>query len=287
MTGALLWWGGIGGAGLWLIGWGLWPPRARLAAGLDILARPAPIRLAGAARWRAVLAGPLARLGLPGQQTQRDLALLRTDPALHLATQVVAAMVGMLAGPLLAVFAGASGPAVPAGLALAGAAAGGGWVEVRVRTRAGQARRELVHTLSAVLDLVTVSLAGGAGVEQALRDATTTARGWAAQRLRDALAAARLSRQPPWTTLGRLGTETGVDELEKLAAALSLAGSEGARVRTSLAARAQALRTRQTIAMVTAANAATERMALPLILLGFAFMIFILYPTLVTISTVL
>jgi Flp pilus assembly protein TadB len=286
VTGTLLWWGGLGGAGVWLIGWGLWPPRASLAAGLEILARPAPARLTGTARLRALLAAPLARLGLPGTQTRRDLALLRRDPALHLATQAVAAAVGMLAVPLLAVAAGAFG-AVPALLSLAGAAAGLGWVELRVRSQAGQARRELVHTLSAVLDLVTVSLAGGAGVEQALRDATTTARGWAAQRLRDALTAARLARQPPWTTLGQLGTEVGVDELEKLAAALSLAGSEGARVRTSLAARAQALRTRQTIAMVTAANAATERMALPLIMLGFAFMIFILYPTLVTIGTTL
>jgi len=287
VTGALLWWGGLGGAGLWLLGWGLWQPRPRLAAGLDILARPAPLRRSGAARWQAVLAAPLARLGLPGGQTQQDLALLRTDPVWHLAAQAVAAAVGMLAVPLLAVAAGAPWPAVPGVLALCGAGAGAGWVELRVRARAGQARRELVHTLSAVLDLVSVSLAGGAGVEQALRDATGTARGWAAQRLRDALAAASLSRQPPWATLGRLGTQTGIDELEKLAAALSLAGSEGARLRTSLAARAQALRTRQTIAMVTAANAATERMALPLILLGFAFMLFILYPTLVAISTVL
>lgn len=282
----MLWWAAVGGAGLWSIGWGLWPPRVRLGAGLDILARPAPVRLSGRARVQAVLAAPLARLGLPATQTLKDLALLRHDPAVHLATQATAAVAGLAAVPVAAVAMGASG-AVPVVLSVAGAAAGAGWVELRVRARAGQARRELVHTLSAVLDLIAVSLAGGAGVEQAVREATTTASGWAAQRLRDALEAARLARQPPWQTLGQLGGDTGTDELEQLAATMALAGSEGARVRASLTARAQALRTRQTIAMVGSANAATERMALPLVLLGFAFMIFILYPALAVVGATL
>jgi len=279
VTAAVLLVGATGGLGLAFVAWGLWPPRPGLAAALQLLRRPAPPRPSAAARARAALAHPLARVGLPAPRMLRDLAVLGRDPAGHLAAQATAALAGLLGAPLLAaaVTRGATAT-VPAVAAVVGAAGGLWLVEHQARQRAARLRADLVHTLAALLDLVTVSLAGGAGVEQALADATGIAQGWAAGRLRAALATARLTGTPPWQAFGELGTATGVPELEELAASLSLAGSEGARVRASLAARAHALRTRQTIAMQAAANAATERMALPLMVLGAAYMIFLLYP---------
>jgi tight adherence protein C len=63
-----------------------------------------------------------------------------------------------------------------------------------------------------------------------------------------------------------------------LAASVSLAGTEGAKVRTSLAAKAGALRTHQ----ITDAegNATAERMSLPVMLLFLGFLAFIAYPAL-------
>ena len=50
------------------------------------------------------------------------------------------------------------------------------------------------------------------------------------------------SGEPPWPGLDRLGTELGVPELNELAASVTLAGDEGARVRASIAAKARAMR---------------------------------------------
>jgi Flp pilus assembly protein TadB len=91
-------------------------------------------------------------------------------------------------------------------------------------------------------------------------------------------------RQPPWQALGQLGEDTAVSELSELAAAMSLAGSEGARVRASLTARAAAMRAAATAEMETEAEKAGSRMSAPLLVLGFAYLIFLLYPPIVGIT---
>ena len=57
-----------------------------------------------------------------------------------------------------------------------------------------------------------------------------------------------------------------------------MAGRHGAQVRASLSARAAGLRERQLADIEAAAGATTERMTLPLAVLGVAFLGFILYP---------
>jgi Flp pilus assembly protein TadB len=128
------------------------------------------------------------------------------------------------------------------------------------------------------LDLVVVALAGGGGVETALADAAGVGSGWAFALLRRALDHARLARQTPWAALGRLGQELGVGELSELAASVALAGTEGAKVRASLAAKAASLRTHELAEAETADQAATERMSLPVVLLFAGFLLFLGYP---------
>jgi tight adherence protein C len=135
-----------------------------------------------------------------------------------------------------------------------------------------------------MLNLLSISLARGAGVEQALDEASDICTGWAADRLRHVLASARALRQPPWQALGQLGEDTAVSELTELAAAMSLAGAEGARVRASLTARASAMRAATTTEAETEAEKASSRMSAPLLLLGFAYLIFLLYPPIVGIT---
>jgi tight adherence protein C len=63
-----------------------------------------------------------------------------------------------------------------------------------------------------------------------------------------------------------------------LAASVSLAGTEGAKVRASLAAKAASLRTHELAEAETADQAATERMSLPVVLLFAGFLVFLGYP---------
>ena len=139
-------------------------------------------------------------------------------------------------------------------------------------------RRDFRLALSSFLDLVVVSLAGGGGVETALVDAAGVGPGWAFAYLRQALDRARLAREAPWAALGRAGTELGITELSELAASVALAGTEGAKVRASLAAKASSLRAHLLAEAEESDQAATERMSLPVVLLFAGFLAFIGFP---------
>ncbi len=152
--------------------------------------------------------------------------------------------------------------------------------ELSVRSEAAKYRAACRHALGCFLDLIVVSLAGGAGVDQSLDDAASVGNGRAYTELRYALAEARLARVPPWDTLAALGRRVGVSELDELAASVSLAGTEGARVRASMRSRAAALRSRQLTDAEADTAAATERMSLPIVVLFAGFLVFIGFPAL-------
>jgi len=147
-----------------------------------------------------------------------------------------------------------------------------------LRDRARARRAAFVHVLSGYLDLVTVVLAGGAGVETALQAAAEAGDGWAVAELRGALVRARSLRRSPWDEFAALGRALAVPELVELAASVRLAGEQGARIRSSLAARAASLRGHQLARVEADAQSATERMALPTVLLFLGFLVFIGYP---------
>jgi len=278
------------GAGLWsLLVWAA-PPRPDLGlvlARLDPIPHPTPLLLAAAGDgWAIRAAAPLTRvlagLGLPRTAVRRDLIILERSIPAHLAHQAVLATAGLFlpaVGELILLAVGSPvGWAVPVWVGLLTAAAGLMTPDVQVRARAARRRADLRHALSAFLDLVVVSLAGGAGVDGALTDSASIGHGWAFTQIRCALDAARLARATPWSMLGRLGTELDIGELVELAASVSLAGTEGAKVRASLAAKAAALRGHQLADAEAAANAATERMSLPVVALFGGFLLFIGYP---------
>jgi tight adherence protein C len=260
--------GAITGLGVLLIVSGLVPARPSLTAALDALRRgPEPVDEDLGLRTR-VLSAPLRALGLPRAGMRADLAVLERPVAGHLADQSIAVLAGLLLPPLVLAVVDSSGQAfgasAPLWTSLLGAAGGWWLAELTVHAEAQRRRDELRHALSAVLDLVVVALAGGAGLEQAIDDACTDTHGWAAS--------------PPWQALGQLGEETGVVELQELAATMSLAGTEGARIRTSLTVRTATLRAHQAAALEAKANSATERMSMPVMLLAAGYMIFLLYP---------
>jgi Flp pilus assembly protein TadB len=226
---------------------------------------------------------------LPSLSVQRDLTVVGRDVDAHLAEKATLTLLGLLAPPVLDLLLLGLGapldPTVPLFLAFGLAAVGFIAPDLQVHAQARTRRADFRHALSAYLDLVVVSLAGGAGPDGALTDAAAVGQGWAFHQLRRALDTARLARIPHATALGQLGSEIDNRDLAELAASLSLAGTEGARIRASLAARADSLRMHLLADTDAQAKAATERLGLPWGLLFLGFLVFLGYPALHQILT--
>ena len=159
-------------------------------------------------------------------------------------------------------------------------AVGIAWRLERVEKLAKAKRQSFSYALSSYLNLVSVLLAGGAGSETALIAAATTGNSWSFRILRETLETARASRTPIWSAFAELGRRIGVVDLERIAGSMQLAGEQGARVRVSLAAQAEALRTKQIAEIEAIAQAATERMGVPTVLLFVGFIALLGYPAL-------
>jgi Flp pilus assembly protein TadB len=275
--------GALVGLGLFLVVRGLVPVRQPLAAALGRLRAPAPPAPPGLGERlgsRLVLA--LERAGLEWSGTRSDLAVTGRSLEAHGAKKLVSALAAGAMVPAMAALMTAGGLAVPLSLPVAGAVVGAlcGFLlpDVLVHLEASERRVELRRALSAFLDLAVVVLAGGGGIETALYRASRTGSGWAPARIRGALEAAQATRLSPWSALERLGTELSVPELCELAASVSLAGTEGARVRASLVAKAASMRTHELAEAESKANRATEAMSAPVALLAIGFVVFLGFP---------
>lgn len=277
------------GVGLLLLASGLWPARPPLELALERLHRPG-LRMpdspdaAGASVQR--LLGSSWVNSWAGQRVLRssaaDLRIVGLSGEEHLTHRVSVAAVAVLWAPACLVLTTIAGVPLPFSLTL--------WLSValapvaffipavELRARAAQKRRSFRHALSGFLDVVSIALAGGKGVEGALNDAANSGDGFAYRELRAALADARLHGEAPWSGLARLGTELDVPELGELAASAALAGAEGARVKSSVAAKAKGLRIRVLADIETAAQAASERMSMPIVLLLVGFVLFLGFP---------
>jgi tight adherence protein C len=276
------------GLGLAVLLWGLAPARPSLAAAIETLRRPPPPPLDRRERLLHALAAPLQHAGLLRERVRADLAILDRDPYRYLAGQFGLVVLGLLAPPATVALLNAMGAhiglTVPLWLGLA-LGVGAFFVgELSVREEAEKRRLLMRHTLAALLDVVPPALAAGAGIEQALTDASSIAEGWAARRIRDALTTARLTRVPLWQPLRELGERTGVVQLEQLAGTLQLATGEGTRIREALAQRGEALSERLTAEIEADAESATERMSIPLMALTSIFLLFLIYPAIAAIK---
>ncbi|MGI5506465.1 type II secretion system F family protein [Lentzea sp. CA-135723] len=282
-------WGAGIGLGLWMLAVYVFPPRPPLRPLIDQLKAeptPAPILTAGSGSWATGIGKPfvnaLSSFGLPGRALRGDLAVVGKAVGDHLAEKAALALTGIFLPALvqLVLLVAGSGLSwqIPF-LASVSLAVGGFFLpDVHVRREAEQRRSTFRHALSAYLNLIRVLLAGGAGVDGAMNVAAGVGKGWALEQLRTALMTAKLTRTTPWAALHQLGVELGVRPLTELAASVSLAGTEGARVRASLAAKAGALRTRELALTEAEAQAATERMSVPVVVLCAGFLVFIGFP---------
>ncbi|HWL41768.1 MAG TPA: type II secretion system F family protein [Ilumatobacter sp.] len=277
--------GGFVGAGVWLAWSGWSPARPPLAQTLARLGQPlveiAPERDNLDVRigtWARGL-GPVERI-LATLRT--DLRVLRRSPDEQAARLLLYTLCGLLWGPFVSGGLWALGIpvpfAVPLWLALAGAVIGGVASIRPLRTQAQQRRRTFSVALGSFCDVCGMCLASGRGIDASIQTAAAAGSGWPFVELNTALRTGYMRGWTPWQALEQLAEECDFADLAELAAALSLAGDEGAAVRDTVASKARSIRERLTSSAERDAASVTERMAVPATFLLFGFVIFIGYP---------
>jgi pilus assembly protein TadC len=220
---------------------------------------------------------------------RRRLRALGKPIEAHAFEKLLGGIAGLLVPVMFSLAVAAAGvsvsPGVIVALAVGLSLAGFMYPDLGLSDQIERRRRDFRHSLSAYLDLVTIILAGGGGLETALQTSADLGDGWAFSEIRAALRRARLTSRTPWDVFDDLGEELGVDELRELAAAAHLAGDQGARIRASLAAKADSMRASQTAAIEAQAEAATEKMLLPVVTLVVGMILFIGFGVVQAIST--
>ncbi|CAL9533366.1 type II secretion system F family protein [Streptomyces sp. NPDC057838] len=220
--------------------------------------------------------------GWEQRSLRADLAVLERSWEKFLATKVLLGVAGLFFGPFLFAVVWTLGvgrsPIIPVWLALLFAVVFFFLPDLEVRRDAAEKRRDLRRVIGAYLDLVSMSLAGGRGLPEALMAAAEVSDGWANQRIRNALADARITGVSQWQALGALGEEIGVEELKDLSASLALVADDGAKVRESLASRAETMRHRELAEIEGSAGEKSQSMLVAQLLLCAGFLVFLIFP---------
>lgn len=284
--------GALAGGALLGAVYALVPPVASLAEELGQLRRgpePAPVEVGPGftGRWVAWV-GPRLRRGVESLGVDLgglgpDLRVVGRTLDQHVGAKGVAGLVGALLPALWCMAMAATGlarvpPPAAIGICVGLGLAGFFVPDLLLRSEAAARRRAFSSAFGTFLDMTTISLAGGVGVEGAIMDAARVGRGREAAVLFAVLDDAMWSGESQWAAMRRLGVEMGLSDLVEAASTVALAGSEGARVRRSLEAKARGLRSRELAAAEASALAATERMAIPTALLMLGFLLLVGYP---------
>jgi hypothetical protein len=148
-----------------------------------------------------------------------------------------------------------------------------------------RAQRQATRVICSFLDLVVLGLAAGMGIESALLTAAQAGETEISLRMLHALTVSRETGEAPWEALLCLGTALGLDDLCEVASTAGMAGTEGARVRVTLAARAASIRRHELATTEADANAMTEKLFLPGAFLLLGFLLFIGFPAFTRIAS--
>ena len=229
--------------------------------------------LARHGRERGVLSVPVA-----------DLKLLGRDVEQFMLQKVMAAAIGVALPSLLWALATVLGLGVPFVIP-AIAALGAGWLlwvipSLAVRDQAADARTDFRRALSAYLDLVALERAGSGSPVEALQAAARVGQGWVFVRIQDRLVLAERQGITPWVALAELSDDVGVSELRDLADIVAVA-ADGAAIYDTLLVKSRSLRNAQLSEEEAAANAQSERLVYPVVLLGIGFILMLFYPAMV------
>lgn len=219
---------------------------------------------------------------------ERDLAVTGTSSSKYATEQITCAVIALAVPVVMFVILGMGGVSLPIPMVvMMSTACGALGMQIPRMTlvqKARRARHDFRSSLSSYLDLVSIMLSGGAGIETALVAASRVGDGPTYLLINDALDVARSTRRSPWDVLADEGRRIGVNELPELAATVKLGGEQGARMTSSLVAKAASLRQKHMAEVEAAANSSTERMGLPMVLMFVAFLVLLGYPAMHLIS---
>lgn len=288
--------GVVCGLGVLLAVTAVLPVRPDLRAALaHLAAQPAPVsplsvggaeeRLRG---WEYTTGAWLARRLLRPAGGLRvptaDLAILSRPVEVFLAQKLAMGLLGLALPAALFALLGMLGLHLPITLPVAAglvfAAVLSFAPDLVVRAAGKEARDEFRHAVAAYLNLVALERAADGGPTESLERAATVAHGWAFARIAEALTRARIAGLTSWTALSQLAEKLGVGELADLADIVALAGGEGAAIYDTLLGKATSMRRAATAADEARANARSEQMTLPAVLLFLGFLILLVYPAL-------
>ena len=276
--------GAVAGFGLWLIVLAVVPRRAPLAQVVARLHRIADRPVGTTSSRFGGWAARRVPAGLVGRQGP-DLAILDRSPEQHGAHVVTAAMVGLVTPlaltPAFRLVGVGVGVLVPIWVGLLTAALAVTAVMGRVRDRARVEREALRLQLGAYLDVLAMLLSAGEADEQALQLAAVAGDGRMFTGLQRIYRDAARNGRPMLTGMRRLGDTWALGELVEIAAAGSLAATDGAAVRRTLMTKARAMRTAQLASEETDARLRTNKLGFPQILIACGFLVLVLYPAFV------
>jgi hypothetical protein len=285
---------GIGvGAGLLLVLRGLFPAPLTLRAALDALTSTPSGRslddltpsTSGARSLVArTLEANVAKIPRLAEIVVPDLAITATQPETF-AIKVVGYGVAMaLMVPLLAIGAATAGIDVSLAIPVLGVIVlgigGAALPFIDLHTAAERRRRHFCHSLATYASLVSMAMAGSMGWSSALEAASSvSSTDWAMDEIAQALLWSQAYHRPPWEGLDRLAERFALSDLSDLARSMAQAG-DGARIRATLETKAASLRLSETTAAEHDAQAVTQKMLLPGVLLMAGYGVLIFYPAL-------
>ena len=218
-----------------------------------------------------------------GPTPRRELAILRIPIHRHYGKKVLYGLVGLVCAPVLSYLLAALGFPIPILVPVLGsvALAVGLFLtpDIDVRSDARHARAEFARALGAYTDLVALERLVGSAPRQAMELAASVGDSWVFRRLAEELNRSRWAGQAPWDALHILADDLGVPDLDDLANVMRLA-EDGSELYTNLRARSSALRAAMLSEELARANAAGERLSMPMSLLGVVFMAILVLPPL-------
>ncbi|MDN5552260.1 MAG: type II secretion system F family protein, partial [Brevibacterium sp.] len=157
-----------------------------------------------------------------------------------------------------------------------------GWFipDLDLAQQAAKAREEFHLTVATYVELTGMAAKSGLSPSQALEVAAESGNSWVFERLQNANLRSRFASEQPWVGLTRLAKDSDVPELTELADIMKVGAEQGSIVYESLRAKGRAQRLGILNRESIAANEATERMTIPMTLLGIVFVLILVAPSL-------
>lgn len=230
------------------------------------------------------------RVGVRFTMLSSSLAVAERSLADHLSRKVLAVAYTVLSGAAFAALLAVAGIGVP-GVALfwfvvVVSAIAWFFPDLALMSLAYERRKEMRHALSSYLHLVSLLLAGGAGISSAAHDAVLQGNGWAFTVLRERLGRSVTDAEATLADVFTgLGEEMDMLELRQLGSAITLAGSEGVRVRETLITKANSLRVKEASEREEEAVARATKLTVPNMLVMAGFMLFLLFAAMMLLLT--